>query len=125
MLKSVVHTDNNPLAYVHKSKFKTCQIWLLSYVSLSGFAIKSRIGKSNKAADALSHSPLNQDLSLDSDNDSDKVNVISYPLVSNDINDDTIKTTSYSSMHEIVNWHLGTTKFQIIRKWRHKPSVSQ
>ena len=67
-------------------------------------------GKSNKAADALSHHPLSPDLPPVSDTDSDEVNVISYPLVCDDSNDDNIKTTSYSSVYEKVNWHLGTIK---------------
>ena len=61
------------------------------------------MGKPNKAADALSHCPLDPHLPLDSDTDRDKVNVISYPLVSEDTNGDSMITTSYSSVHEIVN----------------------
>ena len=52
-----VYTDNNPLAYVKGSKLGAAQIRWLSELALFDFDIKYRTGKSNQAADALSHHP--------------------------------------------------------------------
>ena len=51
--------DNNSLAYVQKSKLGASQIRWLIELALFDFAIKYRMGKSDKAADALSHCLLN------------------------------------------------------------------
>ena len=53
--------DNNPLAYVHKSKLGASQIQLFSELALFDFAIKYWKGKSNKDVGTLSHCPLNPD----------------------------------------------------------------
>ena len=57
--------DSNPFAYVHKSKLGASQIQWLSELALFDFAIKYRMGKSNKAADVLFHQPLNPDSPLE------------------------------------------------------------
>ena len=74
------------------------------------FAIKYRMGKSERATGTLNHHSLNPDSPLESVTDRDKVDVISYPLVCDDTNEDNVETTSYSSVCEIVIWHLGTTR---------------
>ena len=51
------YTDNNPLAYNKGSKLGVAQIRWLSELALFDFDIKYRTGKSNQAADALSHCP--------------------------------------------------------------------
>ena len=63
--KFTVYTDNHLLAYVRESKLGMAQIRWLSKLALFDFDIKYRTGKSNKAADALSHCP----------NDSEEVDV--------------------------------------------------
>ena len=55
--KFTVYTENNPLAYVRESKLEVAQFQWLSKPVLFHFDIKYRTGKSNKAADALSHHP--------------------------------------------------------------------
>ena len=52
--KLTVYTDNHPLAYIQTSKFGASQIWWLSELSLFDFNIIYRLGKTKKAADALS-----------------------------------------------------------------------
>ena len=54
-----VYTDNNPLAYVMESKLGASQIQWLSELALFDFVIKYQTGRSNRAADALSHCPFN------------------------------------------------------------------
>ena len=51
------YTDNNPLAYIKESKLGVAQIRWLSKLALFDFDIKYRMGKSNQAADPLSHCP--------------------------------------------------------------------
>ena len=53
-----VLTDNNPLTYVRTSRLGAAQIHWLSDLALFDFEIKYRAGKSNQAADALSHRHL-------------------------------------------------------------------
>ena len=76
-----VYTVNNPLTYVQDSKLGASQIWWLSELALLNFAMKYWTGHSNKAADALSHCPLNLSCDTDSETDSDDVEVISYSSV--------------------------------------------
>ena len=52
-LKFTVYTDNNPLAYVQMSKLGASQIHWLSELALFDFNIIYRLGRTNKAADAL------------------------------------------------------------------------
>ena len=85
--------DNNQLAYVQRSKFGTFQIRWLSELALFNFAIKYKVGKSNKANETFHEYPINSDSLLESDMDIEGAEVISY-----------------SSVCEIVNWNLGTTK---------------
>ena len=52
--KFMVYTDNNPLAYIHTSNLGVSQNHWLSNLVLFDFNIQHRLGKTNKAADALS-----------------------------------------------------------------------
>ena len=61
--KFTIYTDNNPLAYVKESKLGGSIRWL-SKLALFNFDIKYRSGKSNQAADALSHHPETEDKSF-------------------------------------------------------------
>ena len=56
-MKFTVYTDNNPLAYVQTSKLGASQSHWLSEVALFDFNIVYRLGRTNKAADALSQCP--------------------------------------------------------------------
>ena len=68
--KFTIYTDNNPLAYVKESKLGAAQIRWLSELALFDFDITYISGKSNQAADALSHHPMTDDEIL-SDSESD------------------------------------------------------
>ena len=57
--KFTVLTDNNPLTYVHTSRYGMSQIMWLSDLALFDFDIKYRVGKTNQAADALNQWPVN------------------------------------------------------------------
>ena len=79
------YTDNNPLAYIKGSKLRVAQVRWLSELVLFDFDIKYRTGKSNQAADALSHCPQS---SLDISNDrgsEEEYETISYEVISNDL----------------------------------------
>ena len=52
--KFKVYTDNNSLAYVQTSKLGVSQIHWLSKLALFDYNIIYRLGRTNKAADALS-----------------------------------------------------------------------
>ena len=52
--KFTVFTDNNPLAYIQKSKLGAAQIRWLSELALYDFDVKYRSGATNNVADALS-----------------------------------------------------------------------
>ena len=69
--KFVVYTDNNPLAYVQKSKLGAAQIRWLSELALFDFDIKYRSGKTNTVADALSRRPNPEEEELDEEDDYD------------------------------------------------------
>ena len=75
----MVYTDNNPLAYVRESKIGVAQIQWLSKPVLFDFDIKYRTGRSNKAADALSHCP-NDSEEMDSNPESEEYETILYAI---------------------------------------------
>ena len=82
--KFTVYTDNNPLAYVQTSKLGASQIHWLSKLALFDFNIIYRLGKTNKAADALSQCPEpNCKLESNSDSDSDDPVMLSYATICN------------------------------------------
>ena len=71
--KSTVYTNNNALAYIQTSNLGGSQISWLSELALFDFKIQYRLGKINKATDALSQCPVDPDFKMESkrDNDSD------------------------------------------------------
>ena len=77
--KFTIYTDNNPLAYVKESKLGTTQIRWLSKLALFNFNIKYRSGKSNQAAEALSHHPMTDNEIL-SNSESDEYKTILYAM---------------------------------------------
>ena len=81
-----VYTDNNPLAYVKESKLGAAQIRWLSKLALFDFDIKYRSGKSNQAADALSHHPM-KDIDILSDTESDGYKTILYDVMCDDLSE--------------------------------------
>ena len=83
--KFTVYTDNNPLAYVKESKLGVAQIRWLSKLALFDFDIKYRSGKSNQAADALSHRPMTDEIL--SDTESDGYETISYTVMCDDLSE--------------------------------------
>ena len=84
--KFTVYAKNNPLAYVKESKLGVAQIRWLSKLALFNFNIKYRSGKSNKAADALSHCPVT-DTEILSNAKSDRYKTISYAVMPNDLSE--------------------------------------
>ena len=92
-LKFHAYMDNSPLAYVRESKLGTSHIWWLSEFALFDYTIHYQTGRSNKAANALSRCPHDDDSIIKSGSDSDEVEVISY-----------------SSVCEVVKSYLETTK---------------
>ena len=79
------YTDNNPLAYIKGSKLGVAQIRWLSELALFDFNIKYRTGKSNQAADALSHCPKSSlDMSSDRGGE-EEYETISYEVISDDL----------------------------------------
>ena len=76
-----VYTDNNPLAYFQESRLSASQISWLSELALLNFTIKYQTGYSIRAADALSHCQFNPSCNFDSRSDSKEVEVMSYSLV--------------------------------------------
>ena len=86
--------DNIPLAYVRENKLDASQIQWLSELALFDFTIHYRTGRSNRAADALSrHLHTEEEMNKESGSDCDEVEVISY-----------------SSVCEVVDQYLNTTK---------------
>ena len=83
--KFTVYTDNNPLAYVKESKLGVAQIRWLSELVLFDFDIKYRSGKSNQAADTLSHRPMTDEIL--SDTESDGYETILYAVMCDDLNE--------------------------------------
>ena len=89
-----IYTDNSPLAYVRESKLGASHIQWLSELALFDFTIHYRTGRSNRAADALSRHPYtNEEIIQERGSDCNEVEVISY-----------------SSVCEVVNEILSTTK---------------
>ena len=84
--KFTIYTDNNPLAYVKESKLGAAQIRWFSELALFDFDIKYRSGKSNQAADILSHCPMTDNAIL-SNSESDGYETISYAVMCNDLSD--------------------------------------
>ena len=84
--KFTVYTDNNPLAYVKESTLGVAQIRWLSKLALFDFNIKYRSGKSNQAADALSHCPMTDEEIL-SNFESDRYETISNDVMCNDLSE--------------------------------------
>ena len=82
--KFTIYTDNNPLVYVKESKLGVAQIRWFSELVLFNFDIKYRSGKSNQAADALSHHPKTEDENF-SDSESDRCKTILYTVICNDL----------------------------------------
>ena len=76
------YTNNNQLAYIRDSKLGAAQIRWLSKLVLFEFDIKYRMGKSNQAADALSHHPKSS-TNISSDVGSEEeYGTLSYEIVS-------------------------------------------
>ena len=84
--KFTVYTDNNPLAYVKKSKLGAAQIRWLSKPALFDFNIKYKSGKLNQAADTLSHHPMTNSEIL-SNTESDEHETISYAVMCDDLSE--------------------------------------
>ena len=63
------------------SKLGVSQIRWLSDLALFYFNIKYQAGRKNQVADALNHHPLNPDSSLESEDDDDNWETISYGMV--------------------------------------------
>ena len=81
------YTDNNPIAYIKESKLGLAQIRWLSKHVLFDFDIKYRIGKSNQAADTLSHCPTSStDISSDGES-KEEYKTMPYEIVSDDLTD--------------------------------------
>ena len=77
--KFTVCIDNNPLAYVRESKLGVAQIRWLSKLVLFDFDIKNRTGRSNKAADVLSHHPIDSE-EMNSNSESEEYETILYAI---------------------------------------------
>ena len=69
--KFAVYTDNTPLAYVQTSKVGASQICWLSKLALFDFNITYRLGRTKKATDTLSQSPVEPNCKLESESDTD------------------------------------------------------
>ena len=107
-----VYMDNKPLAYVQESKLGASQIRWLSELVLFDFTIKYRTGRSNRAADALSHCPFNPSCDVDSEStDSNEVEVISYSATSNEV-----ETIPYSVVCEALDQCLNGSKIPEVLK---------
>ena len=65
----MVYTNNIPLAYIQSSKLGASQIHWLSKLALFDFNMQYRLGKNNKAADALHQHPVDPDIEMESNSD--------------------------------------------------------
>ena len=82
--KFTVYTNNNPLAYVQTSKLGVSQIHWLSKFAIFDYNIIYRLGRTNKATDALSwHPEPNCKLQSDSDTISGDPVMFSYATICN------------------------------------------
>ena len=82
--KFTVYTGNNPLSYVKERKLGSAQIRWLSELALFDFDIQYRSGKSNQAADTLSHCPVTDNEIL-SNSESDWYKTISCTVMGSDL----------------------------------------
>ena len=81
------YTDNNPLAHIKESKLGAAQIRWLSELVLFDFDFKYRMGKSNQAADALSHCPKSSvDNSSDGGSEEDYKTIL-YEVINDDLSE--------------------------------------
>ena len=102
------YTDNNPLAYIKESKLRAVQIRWLSKLALFDFDIKYRTGKSNQAADALSHHPKSSVVMSSDRGSEEEYETISYEVISDDLSEVTdgikipieLKNEIQKSIHE-------------------------
>ena len=88
--------DNNLLTYVMESKLGASQIQWLSELALFDFVIKCQTSRSNRAADALSHHPFNP--------------TCDESFTESETNSDECEVISYSSVCEVVDLCLNSTK---------------
>ena len=89
-----VYMDNSPWAYVRESKLGALPILWLSKLALFSFMIHYWTGRSNTEANALSRHPhSDDDTKIEKGSDCNEVEVISY-----------------SSVCEVVDTYLDTTK---------------
>ena len=111
-LQFQVYMDNNLLAYVQESKLDASQIQWLSELALFDFTIKYQTGHSNRAADALSHCPLNPSCDFDSEStDGDEVDVISYSVTC-----DGVETIPHLSVCEALDQCFNGSKIPEVLK---------
>ena len=82
-LKFTVYTNNNPLAYIQTSKLGASQIHWPGELALFDFNIQYELGKTHKAADALSQCPVEPDFEMEdnSNNDSEDPVMLSYTTI--------------------------------------------
>ena len=81
-LKFTVYTKNNALAYIKTSKLGMSQFCWLRKLALFNINTQYHVGKTHKAADALSQCLVNTEFEMedDSDNDSKDPVVLSYVI---------------------------------------------
>ena len=108
-LKFAVYADDNPLTYIQSSKLGASQICWLSELALFDFNILYRLGKTNKATDALSRHPVNPDYEIE--------------YVSNNDSEDSV-TLSYATIYDLIKPVLGDMKIPFVLKKKHKQFVT-
>ena len=79
-LKFTIYTKNNSIAYVQTSKLGASQIHQLNEIALFDYNITYRLGRTNKAADALSQLP-EPNCKLEIHIDSDDPVMLSYATI--------------------------------------------
>ena len=112
--KFTVVTDNNPLAYVNKSKLGAAQICWMSDLALFDFDIKYRSGSENRVADALSHRPSNP---CEEDVE-EEYEVLSYDVVCQTLNDHTDSTKfchdlRYAMQEEVLTGNVRVDQIHV------------
>ena len=82
-----VYTDNNLLADIQTRKLGVLPVCWISELGLFGFNIQYGLGKTSKAADALSQCQVNPEFEMESnsDNDSEDPVMLSYATICNTI----------------------------------------